>query len=195
MNNFLLLFINFFKAGLFSIGGGLATLPFLVEISEEHPEWFSLDELANMIAVSESTPGPIGVNAATYVGYNVEGVLGGIVATLSLVLPSFIVVTIVSKFWEKYRSDKRVEKVFTALRATAIGLILSAGAGVFVSAIFADFGSLSLSNFSGIFTSIKFEALALFVVLMIAMQYKKTKKLHPIVFILIAAIFGMVFSL
>lgn len=170
MNNFLLLFINFFKAGLFSIGGGLATLPFLVEISEEHPEWFSLDELANMIAVSESTPGPIGVNAATYVGYNVEGVLGGIVATLSLVLPSFIVVTIVSKFWEKYRSDKRVEKVFTALRATAIGLILSAGAGVFVSAIFADFGSLSLSNFSGIFTSIKFEALALFVVLMIAIR-------------------------
>ena len=91
---YLLLFWEFFKTGLFAVGGGLATLPFLTQMSVSHPDWFTTQMLADMIAVSESTPGPIGVNMATYVGYTVAGIPGAIVATCSLVLPSLIIITI-----------------------------------------------------------------------------------------------------
>ena len=93
---YLILFYEFFKTGLFAIGGGMATLPFLYQISDKY-EWFTHGELLNMIAVSESTPGPIGVNMATYVGYNVAGVFGGFVATMGEILPCIIIVIIFSK--------------------------------------------------------------------------------------------------
>ena len=204
MNDFLLLCISFFKAGLFSVGGGLATLPFLTQMAKDYPHWFSLSELANMIAVSESTPGPIGINASTYAGYKVFGIPGSIAATFSLVLPSFIVVMIISKFWEKYRKAEKVEKVFAALRAAAIGLILSAGVGVFVSAVFPGFSeamaaaNLGISEISGIFSllgsTVNIKAVILFVIMMIASQNKKLKKLHPIFFIIVAAVVGIIFK-
>ena len=87
MLNFLLLMYEFFKTGLFAVGGGLATIPFLQKMSEHHPEWFTAAELADMIAVAESTPGPIGVNMATFAGYRTAGIFGAVAATLALVLP------------------------------------------------------------------------------------------------------------
>lgn len=93
---YLQLFYEFFKAGLFAVGGGLATLPFLHEISEK-TGWFSIAELMDMIAVSESTPGPIGVNMATYAGFSTAGILGSLAATIGLVFPSVVIIIFVYK--------------------------------------------------------------------------------------------------
>ena len=102
---YLRLMIEFFKTGLFAIGGGLATLPFLYELSEK-TGWFTTTDISNMIAISESTPGPIGINMSTYVGFHTAGLLGGIVTTLSLVLPSIIIIEIISKVLTKFKESK-----------------------------------------------------------------------------------------
>ena len=99
---YLSLFWEFFKTGLFAVGGGMATVPFLSEMAAR-TGWFTQEMLADMIAVGESTPGPIGVNTATYVGYTVAGIPGGVVATLGLVLPSFIIILIVSAVLKAFR--------------------------------------------------------------------------------------------
>ena len=101
MKTLILLFLEFFKTGLFSVGGGLATLPFLYEISDS-TGWFSHADIADMIAISESTPGAIGINMSTYAGYKTMGFAGGIIATIALALPSFIVILIVAAFLKKF---------------------------------------------------------------------------------------------
>lgn len=206
MLKFLLMCWEFFKTGLFSVGGGLATLPFLTQMSKDYPEWFTLSELADMVAVAESTPGPIGVNMSTYVGYKVFGLFGGFASTLFLVLPSFLVILFVSSVWEKYKEAESVKKIFSALRAAAIGLIISAGAGVFVSAVFPEFTTAGLTlealadfpnaaeNFKFLIASLDIKPLILFAVVMAATQTKKLKDLHPIFFILVSAAVGIIFS-
>ena len=124
---YLKLFYEFFKTGLFSIGGGMATIPFLYKISDA-TGWFTYDDLANMIAVSESTPGPIGVNMATYVGYitgTQEGgplyaTLGAVTATLGLITPSIIVILIVAMFLKSFRDNKYVNNAFYGLRPASM---------------------------------------------------------------------------
>lgn len=123
------IFWEFFKAGLFAAGGGLATLPFLYAISES-TGWFSTADIANMIAISESTPGPLGVNMATYAGYQTLGIAGGIWATLSLTSPALFVITAVSKALDKFKNALLVEKIFYGLRPCSIALITAAGLGV-----------------------------------------------------------------
>ena len=100
---YLRLFVEFFLTGLFAVGGGMATIPFLESMSER-TGWFTSGQLADMIAVSESTPGPIGVNMATYVGFLTADIPGGIIATLGLVTPSVIVILIVAAFLKSFRS-------------------------------------------------------------------------------------------
>ncbi len=119
---FLRLFWEFFKTGLFAVGGGMATIPFLSEMAER-TGWFSQAMLADMIAVGESTPGPIGVNTATYVGYTVAGIPGGLVATFGLVLPSFLIILIVAAFLKAFRTNKYVERVFYGIRPASVGMI------------------------------------------------------------------------
>ncbi|MDD6807134.1 MAG: chromate transporter [Oscillospiraceae bacterium] len=182
---------EFFKTGLFSVGGGLATLPFLVKISDRYPEWFSHADLANMVAVAESTPGPIGINMSTYAGYFSHGVIGGILTTLSLVFPSFLVVLLVSKIWEKYKKNEKVQKTFSSIRAAAIGLLLSACFSVFVAATFP--GTVGVSAIS--LERFKVTYFMLFIVFFILMNNKKLKKVHPIAYIFIGAVVGIVFSL
>ena len=109
---FLQLFYEFFKAGLFAIGGGLATLPFLKQISLRYP-WFTPNDLMDMIAVSESTPGPMGVNSATYAGFHAAGIPGAITATCSLVLPSVIIIILVSRALDKFRDSRWSRTAFT----------------------------------------------------------------------------------
>ncbi len=108
---FLQLFWEFFKTGLFSIGGGLATLPFLKAISLKYP-WFTPNDLLDMIAVSESTPGPIGVTTATYAGFRAAGIPGAITATVSLILPSVIIIILVSRVLNKFRNSPLVKNAF-----------------------------------------------------------------------------------
>ena len=172
------LFWEFFKTGLFAVGGGMATLPFLYDISAR-TGWFTTGQLADMIAVSESTPGPIGVNMATYVGFTAAGVPGAAVATLGLVTPSVIVILI-------------VDAAFYGLRPCSVGLIAAAGVLVVKVALFcADRYAASgaiLDLFNG-------KAVALAALLLLFTRgVKQTKKLHPIVFILASAAVGVVFS-
>ena len=111
------LFLEFFKAGLFAVGGGLATLPFLYAISDA-TGWFSHAQLADMVAVSESTPGPIGVNMATYVGFTTAGVPGMFAATIGLVTPSVIIILIVAQFLKKFAENKYVLNAFYGFEAS-----------------------------------------------------------------------------
>ena len=196
MMMFIYLIAEFFKTGLFAIGGGLATLPFLYEIANKY-EWLDIDLMSDMIAVSESTPGPIGVNMATYAGFNAAsflgsfwyGIAGGIVATLSLVLPSVIVCIIVYKFLEKFKESTLVESAFKGLRPAVCGLIAAAALTVFKSACL----NVELFNISGeLLKLFNVKALVLFVLFFIITR--KTK-FHPIFYIIPAAIIGILFKM
>lgn len=186
---FLWLFIEFFKAGLFAIGGGLATIPFLQDIARNYG-WFTEAELTDMIAISESTPGPIGVNMATYAGYQAGfsvggpllGILGGIVATLSLVLPSIIVILIIAGFLQKFKENKIVKNTFYCLRPAVIGMLIVTLLGL----ILPIFVNLSGATF---FEIIDIKAIVLFGVLLFGiLKFKK----HPILYIGIGALIGII---
>lgn len=191
MSDILIMCLEFLKTGLFSIGGGLATVPFLFEMSENHPNWFSSSELADMIAVSESTPGPIGVNMATFAGYKIAGISGAILATLSLVLPAFIIIIILSKFLSKYSESKYVKAVFGGLRPAVAGLISTAAYSVIQIAIFTE----PVSSFKDILPNLQIGSFIIFTVILVALQFKKVKQVHPVIFIFIAAVLGVVFKL
>lgn len=189
---------EFFKTGLLAVGGGLATLPFLSEMSNKYPDWFTHAELADMIAVSESTPGPIGVNMATYVGFRVMGdygfgfsILGAVLATVSLVLPSLIIVLIIAKMMNKYMSNKYVQWAFGGLRPAVTGLIAAAGWSV-VELTLLDLADFNIMRF---WEAINIPAVIIFAVVLFFAMFKKTKKLHPIVFIGACAVLGIVLKL
>ena len=122
---YLTLFIEFFKIGLFAIGGGAATIPFLFDLSEKY-KWFSFEELTNMIAVAESTPGPIGVNMATFAGFQTAGILGGIIATIGLVTPSVIIIVLIAKLLKNYAQNQNVQLVLNSIRPAVLALIIFA---------------------------------------------------------------------
>lgn len=171
------LFFEFFKIGLFAIGGGLVTIPFLYDLSSR-TEWFSSNILVDMIAISESTPGPIGVNMATYVGYHTNRILGGIVATLGLIIPSLIIIIIISKILDKVKDNPTIKNIFYSIRPVALALILTAALDIIFNNI------LIFTN--DIINVIK--SIAIFAILLFAIM--KTT-LHPIGFIAISAVIGI----
>ena len=185
------LFWEFFKVGLFAVGGGMATVPFLYDMGEK-TSWFTQMQVADMLAVSESTPGPIGVNMATYVGFTVDGVVGAVVATLGLVTPSIIVILIIAGMLQKFRSSRYVEGAFYGLRPASAALIAAAGVSVLTVAIL----NLDLFASTGILTDlIRWKSLLLAAAVLVLTNFvKPTKKLHPIVFILASAVVGAVFG-
>ncbi len=174
---YLRLFWEFFKTGLFAVGGGMSTIPFLFDISAKTGS-FTTSELSNMIAISESTPGPIGVNMATYVGYETAGILGGVIATLGLVTPCMIVILIIAKILDKFRNNPVVDTVFKYLRPAVIGLILYA------------FWQLVPLTFLGADKNILILPVIAFAVLLFCLM--KFKKVHPIVWIGVGAVFGLI---
>ena len=183
------LFYEFFKIGLFSIGGGMATVPFLMELAQNR-DWFTPHQLADMIAISESTPGPIGINMSTYAGFNAGGVPGGIVSTLSLVLPSVICICIISKFMKKFRSARIVDDIFYGIRPASAAMIAGAMTHVMLSSLFFTDAFQSGEPW---FSVINYWGFALFAVVLAGAIF--LKKLHPIVFILFGAAAGIVFQL
>ena len=185
------LFFEFFKTGLFAVGGGMATLPFLYDISAR-TGWYTTEMLADMIAVSESTPGPIGVNMATYVGYVTAGIPGAIIATLGLITPSVIVILLIARALKAFRENPYVEAAFYGLRPCSVGLIAAAGFLVVKLALF----NTALYQASGkLLDLFDFKAIALAAVLLVCTRYvKKLKGLHPIFFILASAVVGIVFA-
>lgn len=187
---YLQLFYEFFKAGLFAIGGGMATLPFLYDISDK-TGWYSYGQLADMVAISESTPGPIGVNMATYVGFTTCGVPGAVIATLGLITPSIIIILIIAGFLKAFKDSKYVKSAFYGLRPASTGLIAAAGLSVL---------SLVLLNKDAYAVSGSFmDLFSLPGLIMMAVLYyftakcKKTKGLHPVVFIAASAVIGIIF--
>lgn len=188
---FLRLFYEFFKAGLFAVGGGLATLPFLQDIADK-TGWYTQAQLADMIAVSESTPGPIGVNMATYVGFTVGGVPGAVIATLGLITPSIIIILIIAAFLRAFRDNKYVEAAFYGLRPASTALIASAGMSVVMISLFYTQKYNESGNLLQLF-NLKGFALAA-VILILTRFVKPTKKLHPIIFILASAAAGIIFK-
>ena len=183
---FLRLFLQFFKTGLFSVGGGLATLPFLYEMSDV-TGWFSHADIADMIAVSESTPGAIGINMATYAGFRTAGIAGGIIATIGLAAPSIIIILIIAKFLEKFRQNRYVEGAFYGLRPASIAMITVAGVNVAKVALVDLPAFAATGQISSLFL---WKNIILGVLLFIG-----TRKLKwsPIVFIIISAAVGIIF--
>ena len=187
----LLLIFEFMKTGLMAVGGGMACIRFLQDMIAKYG-WLTGEELANIIAVAESTPGPIGVNAATYVGYSVLspygavwGVLGGIISTLSLISPQIVVIIFVAKGLEKYRRSKLVNDTFGALRPAAAGLVAAAGWSVIRSSL-----SFSLAPFH-----VDVVSLVLYGALVTLMLLPKLKKIHPVLFLAAGGLIGALLGL
>ncbi len=188
---YLSLFLEFFKTGLFSVGGGMATLPFLYQMADTKG-WFTAEQLADMVAVSESTPGPIGVNMATYVGFLTGGIPGALVATIGLVTPSVIIILLIARVLEKFRSNKTVDAGFYGLRPCSVGLIAAAGLLVVKIALFHFDRFAETGRF---LDTLNIKAIILAAVLLVLTRYvKPLKKLHPVFFILASAVAGVVFS-
>lgn len=191
---YLQLFWEFFKTGLFAVGGGMATIPFLYEISDK-TGWFTHSELELMIAMGESTPGPIGVNMATYVGFvsgafnsgSLGAVWGAVVATLGLVTPSVIIILVIATALKGFKDNKFVKSAFYGLRPASIGLVAAAGFSVLVSNLFIEKIGFSFLNWKGIILG---ALLFLFI-----NKIKLTKKLHPVFFILASALVGILLKM
>ena len=184
---YLSLFWEFLKIGLFAVGGGMATLPFLRELSVR-TGWFSQDLITDMIAISESTPGPIGINMATYVGCNIAGLFGGFIATMGELLPSVIIVIIISKSLERFRNAKAVGDAFYGLRPAVTGLIAAAGISV------AQVAMLQLELYketNSLLNLMDWKKLLLFAVMFIGIRKLKW---HPVAFIALSAVVGIVFA-
>ncbi len=181
------LMFEFFKTGLFAVGGGLATLPFLYEISDK-TGWFSHADIADMIAISESTPGAIGINMSTYAGFKTMGVPGGLIATVGLALPSIIVILIIARFLNKFRNNPLVEGAFYGLRPASIAMITAAGLNVAKVAL-VNLNAYGMSgNLGDMFI---WKAIILAVLIFIG---QKKLKWHPVVFIAISAVVGILFQ-
>lgn len=195
---YLKLFWEFFKTGLFAVGGGMATLPFLKAIGES-TGWYTYADLMNMLAISESTPGPIGINMATYVGFTVAGVPGAVVATLGEVTPSIIVILIVAAILKSFRDNRYVNMAFYGLRPASTGLI---GAAC-VTVVFEVLTGIQILSADGVLVNrfalggnlIRWQGVILAAVLLVLTNcVKRVKDWHPIVFIAFSAVVGVVFS-
>ena len=187
MITLLRLYFEFAKVGLFSVGGGLATLPFLYDLADR-TAWFTHADVANMIAIAESTPGAIGINMATYAGYVTAGVLGGFVATVGLISPAIIIIYIIARLLNKFMGNKYVDSAFYGLRPASIALIAVAGLNV---------AKISLLNWEYLpdlcTIGDLFVPRAIILAILLFIGQKKFKKIHPVVFIAISAVVGVVF--
>lgn len=192
------LFWEFFKTGLFAIGGGMATVPFLQDISAK-TGWYTAGQLADMIAVSESTPGPLGVNMATYVGYTVGseqlgspamGILAAVIATLGLIAPSVIIIIIIAYFLKRFRSSTLVDAALYGLRPASVALISAAGVDIVLIAVLRVDSIYHITQ-----SALSWKALVLAAAVAAATNWKKLKKLHPIWFIAASAILGVVLKM
>lgn len=184
---YITLFLEFFKIGLFAIGGGLAALPFIQKLSRDYG-WIRQEEILDMIAISESTPGPIGINAATFVGNRAAGVLGGIVTTIGVVTPSIIIILIIAHYFSKFSETLIVKSAFSGIRPAVTGLIATVGFEVAKSSLFNIERYTNTNNILSIF-DIK-AMILFFVIVYLLNKYKK----HPILYLIGAALIGIIFQ-
>ncbi|MDO4960963.1 MAG: chromate transporter [Eubacteriales bacterium] len=179
----LLLFWEFFKIGLFAVGGGPATLPYLMELTNRY-DWYTMTDLTNMIAVSESTPGPLGLNMSTYAGFKTLGLFGGVVSTAGLVVPSLIIICLIAKFLDNFNENKYVKGAFAGIRPAVAAIITVSVLGVCRVSLFAEE--------AGTYTPF-IKTIILCAIVLALLQVKKLSKFHPAFWLLFAAIIGIVF--
>lgn len=182
-NKLLNLFLTFFRIGLFTFGGGYAMIPLIQRETVENHKWISDDDILEVIAIAESTPGPIAINSATFIGYKVAGVWGSFFATLGVVLPSFIIILIVAQFFEKFKESKGVKGVMSGLKPAVVGLIATAVLSI---------GKTVFERF--FIETINFADPHLWVSIgtVIVMSVLAFKKVHPIIIICLSAVVGIV---
>lgn len=183
MNEYLDLFFSFFKIGLFAVGGGPATIPYLMDLTDQK-DWFTMRELTNMIAVSESTPGPVGLNMATYAGFSAAGIWGGLVATMGLVTPSVVIIILIARFLKDFSENPYVKAAFGGVRPAVTALIAVAVYNLCKVSLFVE-------TAEGVAPA--FKTIILAVIMFGCMQIKQLKKLHPALWLLMAAVIGIVF--
>jgi len=179
---YLILFLTFFKIGAFTFGGGYAMLPLIQQEVAKH-EWMSQQELIDFIAVSESTPGPFAVNAATYVGAKVAQIPGAICATLGVILPSFLIILIIAGCFEKFKESKYVKGIMSGLKPAVVGLIAAAILTIGKTVFMPDGISLELLK-----TPTTYLLLGIFAVSTVC----ALKKFHPIKIIAFSALAGII---
>lgn len=182
---YLTLAYEFFKMGLFAVGGGMATVPFLMDLTTKY-DWFTASELANMIAISESTPGPVGVNMATYAGYQAAGISGALVATLSLTAPALLIMIMIAKFLANFSENPTVKAAFYGIRPAVAALIGYAVWELLKIALVSVENGVSHINYLNVVICLGTLGL---------LQIKKLKKLHPLVWIVAGAVVGVVLKL
>ncbi|MFI3172345.1 MAG: chromate transporter [Eubacteriales bacterium] len=180
------LFIEFFKIGLFAVGGGMATVPFLIDLTTKY-DWYTTAEFANMVAISQSTPGPVGINMATYAGFEAGGVFGAFIATMGLVSPALVIIMLIAKFMQNFSENNTVKAVFIGIRPVVAALILCAVWELCKLSLF-------LFETDGSYTPITINII-MCVVLFSCMQIKQLKKLHPLWWILIGSLLGILLKL
>ncbi|MDU5504075.1 MAG: chromate transporter [Anaerococcus vaginalis] len=180
---------EFFKTGLFAIGGGMATFPFLQKMAENY-DWFTSEELLDMIAVSESTPGAIGINVASFAGYKAYGIFGAILATFSLVTPAIIIILIIARSLDKFKTSVVVKNAFEYIRPSTAGLILGAMLNVMIISLF----NVKLYEKTGNFLDL-FQIIQLILFIGFLFLLRKYKKIHPLLIIGMGALFGIIFKL
>lgn len=183
MNIFLLLFLEFFKMGALTFGGGYAMIPFIEETVLRHG-WMTTSELVDFIAVSESTPGAFAVNISTYIGSEVGGIIGALLATLGLVLPPFLIIILIAKVYERIRENRLVQGAMMGLKATVVGLIAATVLSVGQEIFFSEGINPAVFRSANFYVSLIIFAVALFLLLY--------KKLNPILIIAGSAVVGIV---
>lgn len=176
MGIYLLLFLEFFKIGMFSFGGGLAMLPFIQEIVLKH-NWISKNEFLDIVAISQVTPGPIAINAATFVGNKVKGIPGAFIATLGCIFPSFIIILIISNIFYKFKKNKRKEFFFKGVKPVILSLIVFAGVIV------------AKPTFTNPDISIPIKTIFIFILTFLGIQFVK---INPIIFLILSALLGLI---
>ena len=182
LNTYFLLFVEFSKIGLFTFGGGYASLPFLYHISETY-SWFSIEQLTQMIAVSGITPGPIGLNMATFAGFKTLGITGSIISSFALIIPMLIITSFVFHLYKKFSESKCVKEILYFLRPTSCALITSVGAKLFYELILQN--DFSFKNFD--YTAL------LLVIFLFLLTFKLRR--DPIIYIVIAGLSGVIVKL
>lgn len=181
------LFLEFFKVGLFAVGGGAATIPFLYNISDK-THWFTHTDLANMIAISQSVPGAMGINMATYVGYATHGILGAITSTIGIIVPSIIIILVVARVLVKFKENKRVEDCFYGLRPASTGLLLAAGFEIVKISI------LTLNKYTETYNIVDLVSIRALILAGILFFFIRKYKKSPIFYIITSAIIGIIFN-
>lgn len=180
------LFWEFFKIGLFAVGGGPATLPFLMDLAEKKP-WYTMEQLTNMVAISESTPGPLGLNMSTYAGFQTAGVTGGLTASLGLVVPSVVIIILIAKFLQNFNKNSYVQAAFCGIRPAVTAMITAAVIGLCKVSLFRTTQEGRLMPVIG--------SVLIAIAVSGCLQLKQLKRFHPALWFLVGAVIGVIFRL